>query len=219
MQKRTQTCAECQPTHKHTPERSSSRWKLNDKPIRTSLNIHWLTSLSLLSLFLLIFFVFFFLLFLALLVLFLLLWAHAGSSAHAWRRLGGLEGFWVAEGAAVVVKEPAERELIKSVLRVLPVRRAECVQGPGAVPAVAPCSWASFLFHWVKVGRVHRVSNFGPIGCWLLPQIAGEIHLGEEGVSLDLSSAVGTQAVLCRTAETADDVDRLWAQFDLWRYM
>lgn len=190
--------------HTHTLERSSSR--LNDELLRKPLNIHRLTSLSLLPLLF-----FFFLLF--------LLWTHAGSSAHAWQCLAGLQWFWVTEGAAIVIKKPAEGELIEGVLRVLPVWKAECIQSPGAVPAVAPRSWASFFLHWVEVGRVHGVSDLWPVGRWLLPQIAGEVHLREEGVSLDLAGAVGTKTILSRAAKTADDVYRLWAQLHLWRYL
>lgn len=179
---------------------------------RAALNIHRLTSLSLLSLLL-----FILILLVLLLLLILLFWAHAGGSCDAWQRLAGLERFRVAEGAAVVIEESAEGELIEGVLWVLPVRGAEHVQRRGAVPAVAPRSGAALLLHGVKVGCVHWVRDLGPVRGWLLPKIARKVHLGEKGVSLDLASPVGTQTILRRAAEAADDVNGLWAQFDLGR--
>lgn len=177
-----------------------------------ALNIHRLTSLPLLSLLLFIFI----LLFLLLLLLLLFL-APAGGPCDARQRLAGLEQFRVAEGAAVVVEESAEGELIEGVLWVFPVRGAEQVQRRGAVPTVAPRPGAALLLHRVKVGCVHWVRDLGPVRGRLLPKIARKVHLGEKGVSLDLASPVGTQTILRRAAETPDDVNGLWAQFDLGR--
>lgn len=132
-----------------------------------------------------------------------------------WRRLAGFRGLRVAEGAAVVVEKPAEGELVEGVLWVLPLRGAKHVQSPGAVPTVAPRSGATFLLHGVEVGRVHRVGDLGAVGGRLLPQVAGEVNLGEEGVGFDLASPVGAQAIFCGAAEAADDVDGLWTEFDL----
>lgn len=132
-----------------------------------------------------------------------------------WRRLTGFRGLRVAEGAAVVVKKSAEGELVEGVLWVFPLRGAKHVQSPGAVPTVAPRSGATFLLHGVKVGRVHWMGDLGAVGGWLLPQIAGEVNLGEEGVGFYLASPVGTQTIFCRAAEAADDVDGLWTKFDL----
>lgn len=132
-----------------------------------------------------------------------------------WRRLAGFRGLRVAEGAAVVVEKPAEGELVEGVLWVLPLRRAKHVQSPGAVATVAPRSGATLLLHGVEVGRVHRVGDLGAVGGRLLPQVAGEVNLGEEGVGFDLASPVGAQAIFCGAAEAADDVDGLWTEFDL----
>lgn len=119
----------------------------------------------------------------------------------------------------MVIKEPAEGELIEGMLRVLPVWGAEHVQGSGAVPAVTPCTGAALLLDRVKVGRVHWVGNLGPVGGRLLPQVAGEVHLGEERVSLYLTCAVCTQSILSRAAEATNDINSLGAQFDLGRHL
>ncbi|TNN53105.1 hypothetical protein EYF80_036687 [Liparis tanakae] len=173
-----------------------------------SLHVHRLAPLPLLSLLLLVIvvlFLFFSFIFLVLLAV----------PPGARRRPAGLERLGVAEGAAVVVEEPAEGELVEGVLRVLPVRRAQRVQRPRAVAAVAPRPGDALLLHGVEVGRVHRVSDLGPVGRRLLPQVAGEVHLGEEGVGLDFAGAIGAQAVLRGAAEAADDVHGLGAELDL----
>lgn len=178
-----------------------------------ALHVHRLTPLPLLSFLVL-------LLLILLLPLFsLLLWAQARCPREVRRQLAHLRGLRVSEGAAIVVEEPAKGELVEGVLRVLPVGGAEQVQGPRAVLAVAPGAGPALLLHGVKVGRVHRVSNLGLVGGRLLPQIAGEVQLGEEGVSFDLAGAVGAQAVLGGAAEATDDVDGLWAEFDLGRHL
>lgn len=146
----------------------------------------------------------------------LLIRAHARGPREARRHLGGLG---VSEGAAVVVEEPAEGELVEGVLRVLPVGRAEQVQRPRAVLAVAPRAGAALLLHGVEVGRVHRMGDLGLVGCRLLPQVAGEVQRREEGVGFDLAGAVGAQAVLGGAAEATDDVDGLRAEFDLGRHL
>lgn len=104
-------------------------------------------------------------------------------------------------------------------LRVLPVGRAEQVQRPRAVLTVAPRAGAALLLNGVKVGRVHRMGDLGLVGCRLLPQIAGEVQLGEERVGFDLAGAVGAQAVFGRAAEAADDVNGLGTEFDLGRHL
>lgn len=152
-------------------------------------------------------------------MLVLLFWTHAGGSSDAWQHLTGLRWLRVAEGTSVIIEESTEGEFVESVLWVLPMRGAEQVQCPGAVPAVAPCPGAALLLNRVEVRCVHRMGDLGPVRGRLLPQIAGEVHLGEEGVGLDLAGTISTQTILCGTAETAYDVNCLWAQFDLGRHL
>lgn len=63
------------------------------------------------------------------------------------------------------------------------------------------------------------MGDLGLIGCRLLPQIAGEVQLGEEGVGFDLAGAIGAQAVLGGAAEAANDVNGLGTEFDLRRHL
>lgn len=103
-----------------------------------------------------------------------------------------LRWLWAAEGASIVIKETAESELIEGMFRFaqLALGGAQCV-----APATAPGFWPIPL-HRVKVGGIHGVADPRPIGCRLCAQVAGEVNLAEEGVGLDLSSAVTAEPVL-----------------------
>lgn len=104
----------------------------------------------------------------------------------------------VAEWVTVVIKEPAESELIKGMFWVFVVGRHECVQGHCAVPAVVP---GAFFIHWIKVWSVHRVTDFWDIRCWLSSNVIREVHGIKEGVSLYFISSIPPQSVLCCTTK------------------
>lgn len=131
-----------------------------------------------------------------------------------------LDGLGAAVGVAIVVEEAPEGELVKGVLWVLAVAEpaAECVVVAVAVtvcPVAIVAAPKLLRVHRVKVGRVGAVCDLGHVRRWLLPQVRGEVHRAEEGLCLDLVSAILAQPVLGPTAQLNDDVRGLGTQFGL----
>lgn len=110
---------------------------------------------------------------------------------------------------AIVVKETAKGELVESVLRVFSVEGVVVVVLSVAAPQLV---WV----HGVKVGGICRVSDFGDVGCHLLPLVAGEVNGLEERMSFDFISAILAKAVLRAAAQFYYEIRCLSAELGLW---